>query len=61
VKKQLAMHSYFMDCLAYQRVDAILVYIGRYILQWESKHVIAVSTAIQDWLASSNFSLEHII
>ncbi|KAG2537030.1 transmembrane and coiled-coil domain-containing protein 4-like [Panicum virgatum] len=24
----------------------------RYILQWESKHVIAVSTAIQDWLAS---------
>ncbi|CAN6323514.1 unnamed protein product [Urochloa humidicola] len=24
----------------------------RYILQWESKHVIAVSTAIKDWLAS---------
>uniref|UniRef100_A0A0D9VNK1 DUF726 domain-containing protein n=1 Tax=Leersia perrieri TaxID=77586 RepID=A0A0D9VNK1_9ORYZ len=24
----------------------------RYILQWESKHVIAVSTAIQDWLTS---------
>ncbi|RCV42162.1 hypothetical protein SETIT_9G194000v2 [Setaria italica] len=24
----------------------------RYVLQWESKHVIAVSTAIQDWLAS---------
>ncbi|RLN40208.1 transmembrane and coiled-coil domain-containing protein 4-like [Panicum miliaceum] len=24
----------------------------RYILQWESKHVYAVSTAIQDWLAS---------
>ncbi|KAL6642836.1 hypothetical protein ACP70R_021017 [Stipagrostis hirtigluma subsp. patula] len=24
----------------------------RYILQWESKHIIAVSTAIQDWLAS---------
>lgn len=26
----------------------------RYILQWESKHIIAVSTAIQDWLTSSN-------
>ncbi|KAL8118092.1 hypothetical protein AgCh_015850 [Apium graveolens] len=25
----------------------------RYALQWESKHLIAVSTAIQDWLASS--------
>ncbi|KAG8073125.1 hypothetical protein GUJ93_ZPchr0006g42744 [Zizania palustris] len=24
----------------------------RYILQWESKHIIAVSTAIQDWLTS---------
>ncbi|XP_034577585.1 uncharacterized protein [Setaria viridis] len=24
----------------------------RYVLQWESKHVIALSTAIQDWLAS---------
>ncbi|NP_001130514.1 putative DUF726-domain family protein [Zea mays] len=24
----------------------------RYVLQWESKHVIGVSTAIQDWLAS---------
>lgn len=28
----------------------------RYILQWESKHIIAVSTAIQDWLTSSNVS-----
>ncbi|KAJ0652969.1 hypothetical protein HanOQP8_Chr15g0578211 [Helianthus annuus] len=26
----------------------------RYALQWESKHLIAVSTAIQDWLTSSN-------
>ncbi|KAL6906526.1 hypothetical protein ACP4OV_004127 [Aristida adscensionis] len=26
--------------------------IERYILQWESRHIIAVSTAIQDWLAS---------
>ncbi|RLN18421.1 transmembrane and coiled-coil domain-containing protein 4-like [Panicum miliaceum] len=24
----------------------------RYVLQWESKHVFAISTAIQDWLAS---------
>ncbi|XP_062205665.1 uncharacterized protein LOC133907608 [Phragmites australis] len=29
----------------------------RYILQWESKHIIAVSTAIQDWLAS-RFAME---
>lgn len=26
----------------------------RYALQWESKNLIAVSTAIQDWLTSSN-------
>uniref|UniRef100_I1P6T2 DUF726 domain-containing protein n=1 Tax=Oryza glaberrima TaxID=4538 RepID=I1P6T2_ORYGL len=33
----------------------------RYILQWESKHIIAVSTAIQDWLTSSNiFSFAHL-
>ncbi|KAJ0464106.1 putative alpha/Beta hydrolase [Helianthus annuus] len=25
----------------------------RYVLQWESKHLIAVSTAIQDWLSST--------
>lgn len=24
----------------------------RYVLQWESKNLIAVSTAIQDWLTS---------
>lgn len=29
----------------------------RYALQWESKNIIAVSTAIQDWLTSSNLSL----
>jgi hypothetical protein len=33
----------------------------RYILQWESKHIIAVSTAIQDWLTSSNIcSFAHL-
>jgi hypothetical protein len=26
----------------------------RYVVQWESKNLIAVSTAIQDWLTSSN-------
>lgn len=26
---------------------------SRYVLQWESKNLIAVSTAIQDWLTSS--------
>ncbi|KAG8092254.1 hypothetical protein GUJ93_ZPchr0012g20371 [Zizania palustris] len=29
----------------------------RYILQWESKHIIAVSTAIKDWL-TSRFAME---
>ncbi|KAG8092255.1 hypothetical protein GUJ93_ZPchr0012g20371 [Zizania palustris] len=29
----------------------------RYILQWESKHIIAVSTAIKDWLTSSKFDI----
>jgi hypothetical protein len=29
----------------------------RYSLQWESKNLIAVSTAIQDWLTSSRFGI----
>lgn len=28
---------------------------ARYALQWESKNLIAVSTAVQDWLTSSNW------
>ena len=31
----------------------------RYALQWESKNLIAVSTAIQDWLTSSNLFGTH--
>ncbi|KAH8933724.1 hypothetical protein BDL97_18G045000 [Sphagnum fallax] len=45
--------------IAFKRQDFIHPWEGpdgdleRYALCWESKHVIAVSTAIQDWLASS--------
>lgn len=32
-----------------------VVFLCRYALRWESKHIVAVSTAVQDWLTSSEY------